>query len=83
MKQEIQTGIVAWSPDYKSSKSTPFVSHFSTIQKPRNFEWMPQDDITAHELALCVGVLILAMHGFCGDAYDQLPENAKRHFKEQ
>jgi hypothetical protein len=52
------------------------------IKKPRQFEWEPKEDITPYELALCVGVLILAMHGMSGEAYDQLPESAKRHFIE-
>jgi hypothetical protein len=51
------------------------------LPKIRSFEWRPQEDITAHELALCLPILICRqsyMH--YGAMYDTLPDNAKRHF---
>ena len=51
------------------------------LRKLRSFEWNPQEDIAAHELALCVPILVNRNFD-CGNLVDNLPENAKRHFKE-
>lgn len=56
---------------------------FSNVIKPRCFEWSPKDDITAHELALCLSLILHGYKGDCGMIYDSLPENAKRHFVEK
>jgi len=58
---------------------------FTGIVKPRQFEFKPQDDITAHELSLCMPMLLSAVTAgsFCvGAMFDALPDNAKRHFFE-
>jgi len=58
---------------------------FTGIVRSRRFEWKPQDDIAAHELALCMPMLLSAVTAgsFCvGAMFDGLPDNAKRHFVE-
>jgi len=50
--------------------------------------WLPKEDITAHELALCMEIFLAAQ---CNNAfgcwhviepiYQRLPEKAKRHFE--
>jgi len=49
--------------------------------KFRSFEWSPKEDITTHELALCMNVLLCKDYDYAG-FYDKLPDNAKRHFVE-
>jgi hypothetical protein len=55
-----------------------------TFRTPRLFLWKPLEDITAHELALSMPVLLaVAGHGLsCAveDAILALPEGARRHF---
>ena len=50
------------------------------VHTPKTLKWVPQPDITAYELALCVPLLISVgqQHQF----YAQLPEAAKRHWVE-
>lgn len=40
------------------------------------YEYEPLDDITVHELALVIGVMLNGYH-----TIGSLPQNAKRHFK--
>lgn len=47
----------------------------------RHYHWMPRPNISAHELALALNVLLTGVTG--GDPtplYEQLPQEAKRHF---
>lgn len=49
-----------------------------SIMRSRLYQWKPQADITAHELALCIGPLLTSdIH-----AIETLPDNARRHFVE-
>lgn len=50
------------------------------VHTPETLKWDPQPDITSYELALCIPVLISVgkQHQF----YAQLPEAARRHWKE-
>jgi len=51
-----------------------------TIRIPSNYGWKPKEDITVHELALCLP-MFHAVDGHNREAiYDTLPDNAKRHF---
>lgn len=51
---------------------------------PKNIRWVPQPDITAHELSLA---LIPLLQGFRHPGFDvedtiaNLPEGARRHFE--
>jgi hypothetical protein len=54
-----------------------------TLPKLRSFEWKPQEDITTHELALCLPIMLCHQpYTNYGAMYDALPDNAKRHFVE-
>jgi hypothetical protein len=47
------------------------------------YVWQPKEDITTHELALCIPSLCRAMSVAplaAEQMVDALPENAKRHF---
>lgn len=45
------------------------------------YAWMPQPDITAYELALCMPALSGVMDsGTKGHGIDELPNEARRHF---
>jgi len=52
-----------------------------TVHTPKTLIWDPQPDITTYELALCVPLLITVGHQHL--FYDQLPEGARRHWKEE
>lgn len=46
--------------------------------------WMPKEDITTYELALCLQVLIADnAYGaeFCHAVYETLPDECKRHWE--
>lgn len=48
------------------------------------YRWNPKEDITAHELALCLGlfmILIGARRINLDAEVAKLPENARRHFE--
>jgi hypothetical protein len=51
----------------------------TVIHIPQTLIWDPQPDITTYELALCIPILMAIgkQHQF----YDQLPEEARRHWK--
>jgi hypothetical protein len=53
----------------------------NAILPPKQYRWAPKEDITAHELALCMPVLMSI--GNYGIEYfiDALPDNARRHFE--
>ena len=53
-----------------------------SVIKFRSFEWNPQEDITAHELALCLPMMFSQSPYYLGAQYDNLPDNAKRHLRE-
>lgn len=44
-------------------------------RQPIQFKWIPQEDITAYELAVALPYL------FGHNYLDELPENIRRHFK--
>ena len=50
------------------------------VHTPETLIWDPQPDITTYELALCVPLLVTVgkQHQF----YAQLPESARRHWRE-
>lgn len=48
------------------------------IVPPKGYGWIPQKDITAYELALCIPVLNTSD---VGKAFEMLPPEVKRHFK--
>jgi len=50
--------------------------------KCRSFEWKPQTDITAYEVALCAPLFNAHMGRYFEAQYESLPDNAKRHFVE-
>jgi hypothetical protein len=53
----------------------------SVIRTPKSYNWKPQEDITAHELALCLPILM--SNGWDVEfSINALPENARRHFEE-
>lgn len=52
-----------------------------TFKPPRQYNWQPQSDITAYELALCLPVLTATGYG-AGEQIDNLPDAARRHFVE-
>jgi hypothetical protein len=47
-------------------------------------KWSPKEDITAYELALCMGLVIAnaQRHGHVMEEYEKLPDSAKRHFED-
>lgn len=52
-----------------------------TQAKERHYHWMPQPNISAHELALAMNVLFTGVTGNDPTpAYEQLPKEAQRHF---
>ena len=57
---------------------------FLTIDKPKQFNWEPQEDITAYELARCVPAFgISANYPHTVAKYiEGLPPNVRRHFVE-
>ena len=60
-------------------------SAIDALEDGRTFQWMPQSDITAFELALCQFLAPLVVSGRNWDAhhkiYDVLPVEAQRHFR--
>jgi hypothetical protein len=53
----------------------------ATIKQPKTYEWKPEHDITAYELARAMEVMFAAiLKGDCDVAFDNLPDGAKRHF---
>ena len=60
-------------------------SAIDALEDGRTFQWMPQSDITAFELALCQFLAPLVVCGWNWDAhhkiYDALPVEAQRHFR--
>lgn len=48
----------------------------------RQYNWQPQPDITAYELALCLPVLVGTSGHGVGEQIDKLPAEARRHFVE-
>ena len=57
-------------------------SNITTIRLPKQYDWEPQKDITAFELAKCLPVLIHESWYGIEMLIDKLPENAARHFAE-
>ncbi len=56
----------------------------TTIRVPKRVDWLPCEDITAHELALAVpSLLTLSVRGwgYPEDGIAALPENVRRHFR--
>jgi len=53
----------------------------TAFKPPRQYNWQPQSDITAYELALCLPVLTATGYG-AGEQIDNLPDAARRHFVE-
>jgi hypothetical protein len=51
------------------------------IHTPKTYLWDPKPDITAYELALCLPAAYATT--FHHHYYNQLPDEAKRHWKEQ
>jgi len=52
-----------------------------SIRVPECYEWKPQPDITAYELALAIP--IVSFHTFDTEtAIKALPESVRRHFRE-
>ena len=47
------------------------------IKPGKHYEWLPQEDITAHELSLCISAFFTLPHNI-----ENLPEGARRHFRE-
>ena len=60
-----------------SSSVHPFVE----FVKPKQYEWKPQADITAWELAMALPCLFLYSHNI-EQALAALPPNVTRHFSE-
>ena len=62
-----------------------FTGTTATIRIPKQVDWLPQPDITAHELALAVPSLFaLATRQswtYPEDTIAALPENVRRHFR--
>jgi hypothetical protein len=56
----------------------------NTIYPPRRYDWEPQEDITAYELALCLNVFLIAFSSMIAaeDELNALPADARRHFVE-
>ncbi len=52
---------------------------FDTVQHPDWYTWEPQKDITAYELALCIGPIVRNDAA----AIPLLPPEARRHWKKQ
>jgi hypothetical protein len=50
------------------------------IPKQQQLLWSPKEDITAHELALCVP-MFAARGENVGGMLESLPDNAKRHWE--
>lgn len=51
---------------------------------PKSYRWEPKEDITAYELALCLPVLLISIHRLPVESQiNDLPENCRRHFKEE
>jgi hypothetical protein len=51
------------------------------------YHWLPHEDITAYELALCLGVVLAVVSRIGGiteisaeKLYERLPDSAKRHW---
>lgn len=65
------------------------VSTHSLHAGPNPTRYVPQEDITAYELALILPLLLRAREGMSGDwlpsyltsAVEELPEGARRHFQ--
>lgn len=51
--------------------SSPMIVSFAV----HRWDWEPQPDITVHELAACLGIVLN------GASVSSLPESAQRHFK--
>jgi hypothetical protein len=52
------------------------------VRPPRNFRYAPQEDITAYETALLMEFVATAiLQGNLEDAYERLPEKARRHLE--
>ena len=55
-----------------------------TTYTPKSYSWNPQEDITTYELALCLPVLLISIHRLPVETQiNDLPENCRRHFKEE
>lgn len=57
-------------------------------EKLPTFFWQPKEDITAYELALCMGALVASVQRYSSGALvvgviERLPEIARRHFELQ
>ena len=61
-----------------------FASGQINITAHRGYRWNPQPDITAHELALCLPVVVSGCtpYGHIDHMFLGLPDQARRHFKE-
>ena len=62
-----------------SLQTTGSIIGFNTTQHFKRYNFLPKEDITAYELALCWPVLL---NGFYEALIEALPEEARRHFVE-
>jgi len=59
-----------------------FTGSSNTIRLPKQYKWIPKEDISAYELALCIPV-VTATYWHDAESYiEGLPESARRHFEE-
>lgn len=55
-------------------------TEYLTIARPTQYIWSPQPDITAHELALALPVLVSADEWNLQSLIETLPVEVQRHF---
>jgi hypothetical protein len=60
----------------------PIVPSEYVIRQPKQYNWNPQENITAYELALCIPVLLTVHTWGVEFIIEALPEIARRHFEQ-